>query len=171
MGSESINLEWDGNSSPSEPLQGWPRALSFLVVACLLCACETEPRFVYVLAGEPQVELLVSASETDARVGQGVILRAERTHRGDWKQVEKSTLPAEHCWLGKPPPDREPEVADNLRWEATPPGPAQFNVPYRTDRTREVVFTQPGTYTLESTSVVWCHPKNVKGKTITVRVS
>jgi hypothetical protein len=147
------------------------RNTAFLLpAALLLAACQDEPRLVYVPATEPAVELLVSASATVVSVGEPVILRAERKTRGEWKQVEKSSLGSAQCWMGRPPPAREPEVSDNLRWDALPAGRDRFNTVYREDRTREVVFLEAGTYTLESTSAVWCSPSKASGKPIRIVV-
>jgi hypothetical protein len=128
--------------------------LALLLVAA--AACQDEPRLVYVPVSPPQVELLVSASATEVAANVPVVLRAERRYRGEWRQVERASLRDGQCWLGRPPPEREPEVADNLRWLASPDGSARFNVVYRTDRTREVVFEKPGSYVLQATSVVYC---------------
>ena len=119
-------------------------------------ACQDEPRIVYVPATPPAVELMLGASAIEVAVGKPVVLHAERRYRGEWKQVERSSLGAGQCWLGRPPPDREPEVADNLHWRVSPEGAARFNVEYRNDRTRQVVFAEPGTFTLRATSVVYC---------------
>jgi hypothetical protein len=146
-----------------------PRIRSRLLCLALLAACRSEPSQVYVPAGEPQVELLVSASATEVAVGEPVILRAERRSRGEWKVVERSSLAAGQCWVSTPPPEREAEVADNLRWTAVPAA-ARFNTAYRTDRTREVVFLQAGTFTLESTADFWCSTVNTHGKPIAIRV-
>ncbi len=146
------------------------RIFSLLPVATLVAACEGEPRFVYVPSAEPEVELLVSASATEVAVGEAVILRAERTSRGEWKQVRKSSLAPDQCWRGRPPPDREAEVSDNVRWEAFPSQRARFNTIYREDRTREVVFLEAGTFTLESSTEVWCRASIAKGKPIRIVV-
>ncbi len=71
-----------------------------LSVAAILLACQAEPRFRYVPLTEPEVELLVRASAVEVSVGEAVVLYAERRSRGEWKQVEKSSLTSEQCWLG-----------------------------------------------------------------------
>lgn len=144
-----------------------PRAL--LPVVFAVAGCQDEPRFVYVPASPPVVELLVSASATEVAVGAPIVLRAERRYRGEWRQVERASLRDGQCWLGRPPPEREPEVADNLHWQASPEGAAHFNVVYRQDRTREVTFSQAGTFLLHSTSVVYCGDK-VDARPITIVV-
>ena len=147
------------------------RALQTLLPGALFCAaCEKEPRLVYVPASPVEVELLVSASATEVTVGAPVVLHAERYYRGRWKEVERTSLPDGQCWMGRPPPDREAEVADNLDWKSSPSDPVRFNVVYRQDRTREVVFSQPGRYVLNATSVVYCgSPVGAKPITISVR--
>lgn len=145
-------------------------AAGFLPIAVALAACEGEPRLVYVPATEPEVALLVSASATEVAVGEAVVLRAERSSRGEWKQVERRSLADGQCWLGRPPPQREPEVSDNVHWQAFPPQHARFNTLYREDRTREVVFHAPGAFTLESSTEVWCRPGKAKGKPIRIVV-
>jgi hypothetical protein len=119
---------------------------------------------------EPKVELLVRASATEVFVGEPVVLHAERWSHGEWKQVERSSLTGEQCWLGRPPPVQEREVSDNLRWEALPAGSARFNTAYRDDHTREVVFLEAGTFTLESSSAVWCSPRKARGQPIRILV-
>jgi len=141
-----------------------------LSAAGILVACQGEPRLVYVPSTEPEVELLVRASATEVSVGEPVVLYAERRSRGEWKQVEKSSLTSEQCWLGRPPPTQEREVSDNLRWEALPAERARFNTVYRDDHTREVVFLEPGTFTLESSSAVWCRPNKARGQPIEILV-
>ena len=150
-------------STPTAPRKtartGASPAAARLPLALLLAgasACQDEPRLVYVPVSPPQVELLVSASATEVAVDVPVVLRAERRYRGAWQQVERASLRDGQCWLGRPPPEREPEVADNLHWQASPDGSARFNVAYRSDRTREVVFSKPGSFILRATSAVYC---------------
>lgn len=124
---------------------------------------------VYVPASSVEVELFVRASATEVTVGVPVVLHAERRYRAQWKQVERTSLRDGQCWVGRPPPDREPEVADNLEWQASPKESARFNTVYRQDRTREVVFAKAGTYVLSGLSVVYCGD-SVRAKPITITV-
>lgn len=73
------------------------KAAALLSVATVLAACQDEPRVVYVPATEPEVELLVRASATEVSVSEPVILYAERSSRGKWKEVEKSSLDSNQC--------------------------------------------------------------------------
>lgn len=123
-----------------------------------LSACDNRPREVYVPVEEPQVELMVAASTTEASVGEPVMLYAERWNRGEWELVERKDLDAEQCWLRHPPEPYEKEVADNLRWEALPAEGVRFNVGVRSDHARKVIFEEPGRYTLSATSKIWCRP-------------
>jgi len=147
------------------------RVLKALLPLAVLgaAACQDQPRLVYVPVTPPQVELLVSASAAEVAVGTPIVLRAERRYRGEWKQVERASLSDGQCWLGRPPPEREPEVADNLHWRASPDGPARFNVVYREDRTREVIFSAAGSFVLQASSTVYCGEK-VDAKPISVKV-
>jgi hypothetical protein len=136
-----------------------------------LPACQDEPRMVYVPVSPPEVELRVSVSSTVVTVGAPVVLYAERYYRGEWQQVEKASLSKEQCWLGRPPPEREAEVADNLHWQSSPTQSARFNTVYRPDRTREVVFSQAGSHVLRASSVVYCGSgQDVEAKPITITV-
>jgi len=146
------------------------KATALLSAAITLAACQDEPRMVFVPSTEPEVELLVRASATEVAVGEPVILYAERSSRGKWKEVERRSLDSDQCWMGRPPPDREPEVSDNLRWEALPAEHARFNTVYRNDRTREVVFSKEGAYMLESSTEIWCRPGKARGKPIRILV-
>jgi hypothetical protein len=141
------------------------------LLPCVLVAsgCQDDSQFVYVPASPPKVELLVSASATEVTVGAPVVLRAERRYEGEWQRVERASLRDGQCWIGRPPPEREREVADNLRWQASPDGSARFNVVYREDRTREVTFSQTGSFALRATSVVYCGD-DVTARPITIKV-
>ena len=144
-----------------------PKRIFLLACVIGLMACDTDPRVVFVPITEPQVELYVRASSVEVSVDEPVVLYAERWNRGEWKLVERKKLTHEQCWLRRPPPIQEKEVADNLRWEAFPSKGARFNTTFRADHTREVVFREPGTYILESSSQIWCVPDLVvKGKPI-----
>ena len=148
-----------------------PKRIFILACVLGLLACDTDPREVFVPITEPKVELDVRASSAEVSVGEPVVLYAERWNRGEWKLVERKKLAHEQCWLRHPPPIQEKEVADNLRWEAFPSKGARFNTTFRADHTREVVFGEPGTFILESSSKIWCVPDIIaKGKPIKIMV-
>jgi len=142
-----------------------------VATAVALSACEAEPRLVYAPSTEPEVELLVRATANDVAVGEPVVLHAVRRNRGEWKRVERKDLAREQCWVRRPPPTDEEEVADNVRWEVRPPTGARFNTAFRPDHTREVVFSEAGTFTVESRSTIWCRPdKAARGQPIRIVV-
>lgn len=157
-------------------MRPWPSLppsvrLQPVVLALLLCACSGDSDLVYVPVAPPQVELSVSASSVEVAVGDVVVLRAQRRYRAEWKQVSRRSLAQDQCWLPRPPPDVEPEVADNLTWQASEPAAARFNTSPRPDRAREVVFSEPGEYVLRSRSVVWCGPPaGVRASDLVIRV-
>jgi hypothetical protein len=139
------------------------------LAAALSTACESEPREVFVPASGQSASLTVRASVTEAGVGEPVVLHAARRSSGSWRLVEKASLAQDACWMAVRPPAEEPEVADNVLWEASPSTPARFNMGMREDHTREVVFQAPGTYTLTPTSHVWCGPA-IRGASLTIVV-
>ena len=142
------------------------------VCALLLAAgCQAEPPFVYVPVAPPQVDVSVSVSLTNVTVGQPVVLFAQRQSRGEWKRVARDSLAKEQCWVARPPPDREAAVADNLHWQVSPSGVANFNLGMRPDRSREVVFSKAGTYVLHASSAIWCGaPEGARANPVTITV-
>lgn len=136
-----------------------------------LLACEADPHEVYVPSTEPEIELVVRASAHEVSIGEPVVLYAERWNRGEWKLVKRKELTHEQCWLRHQPPNQETEVSDNLRWEVVPSGSFRFNTTLRTDHTREVVFSEAGTFVLKPSSKIPCRlEKEAKGKPITIVV-
>lgn len=128
----------------------WP------VLIVSLAACRPEPVWVFVPVTEPDVYLDVRASVREVVVGEPVVLHAQRRYRGEWRRVPRDGLAADQCGLELPPPDVENEVADNLYWQAADNAAAVFNIDFRADRTRTVVFHQPGVHALQARSAVWC---------------
>lgn len=128
------------------------------LVGAMLAGCDAEPVTVYVPAEPLHVTVRISVSGTKAVVGEELTLHAERLYAGAWKEVKRSSLPEDACWMRRPPPEKEDEVADNIRWIAEPEGSAKFNLGLRPDHTRTVVFAAPGTYRIRASSAVWCGP-------------
>lgn len=136
-----------------------------------MSACDNEPELVYVPVAVPEVELSVRASVAEVAVGEPVVLHAQRRYKAHWRQVRRSSLPPEQCWVAQPPPEREAEVADNLSWKVSVPSAARFNTDLRRDRTREVVFSQAGAFVLQATSAVWCGvPTGTQGNALAIMV-
>lgn len=136
-----------------------------------LASCERAPSVVYIPVEPPRVTVEASISTAEAAVGEQVILHARRFYRGQWKQVERSSLPKDACWLRRPPSEQENEVADNIHWTVRPKGRARFDQIHRVDRTRTVVFSAPGRFRITGSSSVWCgSPVAVVPETLVVDV-
>ena len=142
-----------------------------IVSAFALSGCTSEPELVFVPVAPPEVEVSVRASAVEVSVGEPIVLHAQRRYRAQWKQVKRRSLPLEQCWMALPPPAMESEVADNLTWQVSKPSVARFNTGLRADRTREVVFSEPGAFVLQATSAVWCGaPSGVQANALAVNV-
>jgi hypothetical protein len=119
-------------------------------------ACNGDPAVVYVPREPPKVTVEASASPREVKVGEAIVLHAKRHYRGEWVEKAKASLPEGACWMQRPPPAEEIEVADNLHWTVLPAGSAQFNLDFRADHSRELRFSAPGQYSLQGHSAVWC---------------
>ncbi len=133
----------------------WPTR-ACVAVLLLISGCDREPEFVYVLEAPQTVALSVSASAMKVTAGEPVVLHASRRTSGTWKRIANKERKPDQCWMVRPPPEAEDEVADNLHWETSPAEAARFNTDFRADHTRSVTFASPGTFTLASSSAVWC---------------
>lgn len=143
-----------------------------LLIAVGLSACEQKPAFVFVLEAPQRVELVASASSGKVRVGQAVVLTAQRRTRGTWKRIAWRELKEDQCWMAAIPPERETEVADNLHWVVEPQGAATFNTDSRPDRTREVALSREGVFSFRSSTAVWCEPgRSVYAPSIRIEVT
>ena len=134
------------------------RALGLLAPAVLAACAPEPPESVFVPAPSFTLTLAARTSLGDApllRVGEPLTLFVRRAS-GPWVEVGGEAATAGECWWVRPPPDVEPEVADNVRWLVDPPGAAEFNVAYRADHTREVRFERPGDYLLVATEAGSC---------------
>jgi len=153
------------NSRPVRRRKLQNRVAICLVAASLLSlpGCDRTPRFVYVLQAPQSVELSASASASTVTAGTPFVLHGSRTSHGVWKRIESKDLLPDQCWIAEIPPENEPEVADNLLWRVKPADGVKFNTDFRTNRTREVTVSNPGTYTFVSSSGPWCE----RGRTIT----
>lgn len=135
------------------------RIVQSIVVAAALGACrpaqiEEVPEFVY-LRTESVVVTVSVRSETQVKVDEWLKLRAIRTTSGQWRKVLFKEVPENTPWIGYLPPEREAEVAANLRWHAEPREGVSFDAwaprPVPTME-RAVKFRKPGTYRLWATS-------------------
>jgi hypothetical protein len=130
----------------------------YLLAVALLQGCDRTPEFVFVLNAPQTVGLAASASTLSARVGEPVVLYAERRTEGSWTRIPSKELKPDQCWMAALPPEREAAVADNLHWRVEPEGAAVFNIDVRPDHTRTVVLSKPGVVTLTPSTSVWCEP-------------
>jgi hypothetical protein len=90
--------------------------------------------------------------------GDPIVLHVERRTQGTWKRIRNKQRAPDQCWMARPPPEAEPEVADNVLWRVEPGGTARFNTDFRADRTRELVLSAPGRFTVSASTGGWCEP-------------
>ena len=145
---------------------------AILSISCIASTgCDHEPSLVYVPVKPPEVIVDASVSAVDAVVGEALTLHARRFYRGEWEQVKRKSLSEGACWMRRPPPESEDEVADNIHWTVDPGEQAKFNLNLRRDHTRTVTFSAPGQYRISGSSSVWCgSPVSVEPGTILVEV-
>jgi hypothetical protein len=151
------------------------RLLSIVVVSAalgLLAACEQQKPLVYVLEAPQEVTLTPSASVSSVPQGAPVELRVQRRTSGKWRQVRLDEVRPGQCWLYRPPPEAEPEVADNVHWKVVPENAVRFYAEVRMDHTRTVRMVGKGTVTLIPRSAVMCEPDRVvEGPSIQIEVT
>lgn len=148
-------------------------SLVFLFAATLASAsgCKQRQPLVYVLESPQEVTLTASVSATKVKPGETVVLHAERRATGKWKQIPRDQLTPGQCWLYRPPPQLESEVADNVEWEVIPDRGVQFDPTFRMDHTRVAQMVVPGKYQLTAYSAVTCEKDRVvQGPTIEIEV-
>ena len=129
-----------------------------------LQACSQEPEFVYVPADNYVISVEI-ALPAEARAGEWLPLSAQR-RSGPWKRVRRAQVPAGLVPFGKPPPEFESEVADNLHWMTEPSG-ARFDLPDGSSHRRKVQFPKPGSYQVWARSA---YPTDGKSNVVTVKV-
>jgi len=147
------------------------RSLVFALLVLLLGACDPgTPEYVYVRTSSVTVTVSAQA-QSHVRVGEWLRLRASRTATGPWQKLRFADLPKDAPWIGYIPPEREPEVAANLRWYAEPMDGVEFDNPvtaFAPPVDRGVRFARPGTYRLWATS----HPPlDARSNTLQVEVT
>ncbi len=128
-------------------------------------ACSTEEaEEVYVPAENYAISVQI-AVPGEARAGEWVALSAQR-RTGPWKRVKRAEAPAGLVPFGRPPPEFESEVADNLHWMTDATG-ATFDLPPLEGRRRKVRFDRPGTYQVWARNA---YPTEAKSNVATVIV-
>ncbi len=144
---------------------------SMLFVA-LVSGCSKEPEFVYVVEAPQAVSLAASASSTSVSAEESVVLFVQRRTSGVWKQIPNKSRTPDQCWMQRPPPEFENEVADNVRWTVQPEGVARFNTDFRANHTRQVTFSQAGVFTLTPSTAVWCEAgRSVAAQPVRIEVT
>jgi hypothetical protein len=147
------------------------RFLGVLLIAATLAACQKQTKMVYVLEEPQSVALTASASAQSVRMGEAVVLHAQRTTTGKWKQVPLESVTRGQCWVYQPPVESGLEVADAIEWDVYPDGAVLFRAEYRMDHTRVVTTDMQGTIKLTPRSTVKCEPDRVvEGAPIQIEV-
>src|SRR5262245_42322844 len=147
-------------------------ALIISLASALAAGCKQQSPMVYVLDGPQKVTLTVSASATEVKAGETVVLHAQRRSVGKWKQIPRDQLTQGQCWLYTPPPELEAEVADNLEWEVEPENAVQFDTTFRMDHTRPATVLVKGRVTLRPFTAVRCEKDRVEeGPAIRIQVT
>jgi hypothetical protein len=150
------------------------RSSVLFVTAALACAagCSQRQPMVYVLDGPQEVKLVSSASATQVKRGETVVLHLERRITGNWKQIPRDQLTPGQCWLYTPPPQLEQEAADNVEWVVEPEDAVRFNAEFRMDHTRIAMMMVPGQITLTPFTAVRCEKDRVEqGPAIQIEVT
>jgi hypothetical protein len=173
----------DEHAKLSRPTANWKHEVRTVTRATLLqllistllavvAGCEQRAPLVYALESPQSVTLTSSSSSLSVPQGETVVLRVERRTLGKWKQIPRNELKPGQCWLYRPPPEVESEVADNVEWEVVPENGVWFNREYRMDHTRIATMTVKGTIKLTPRSAVKCEPDRVvEGPSIQIEVS
>jgi outer membrane protein assembly factor BamE (lipoprotein component of BamABCDE complex) len=150
-----------------------PKAIGpMLAMLIAVAGCGKTSKVVYVLEEPQNVTLVPSASATQVRRGETVILSLERRIEGKWKQVPLESVGTGQCWVYRPPTSVEPQAADSVEWEVTPEGAVSFNQDYRMDHTKVATMQRAGTITLKPRTAVKCEPDRVvEGPSLQIEVS
>lgn len=150
------------------------RSLRILLTPALLAAvagCEQQSAMVYVLEEPQSVTLTASASALRVQQGETVVLRAQRSSSGKWKQIRRDELSPGQCWVYRPSTETAAEVADNVHWQVVPENSVRLNTEYRMDHTRIATMMIRGTITLTPISAVKCEEdRAVEGPVLQIEV-
>ena len=146
------------------------RSIGIIVGLVLVFGCydQPPPEKVFIPGPDVSTTVAISVSTKKAAVDEPVILYASRTTSG-FVEIPYNDVPSGVQWWRQMPPAFEKEVAGNLRWFVKPEGKAKFNTNLRKDFTREVRFTEPGTYEIYGISTGY-GPEAVSSKTVTIEV-
>lgn len=138
----------------------------------VVAGCKQRAPSVYVLDAPQSVELIASASASQVKQGETVVLHVERRTTGKWKQVARDQLTPGQCWVYRPPVQVEPEVANSVQWEVLPENAVRLHAEFQMDQTRVATMAAKGTITLTPISPVKCEEeRRVAGPSIEIEVS
>ncbi|MAT38237.1 MAG: hypothetical protein CL946_01395 [Ectothiorhodospiraceae bacterium] len=139
------------------------------LIVFILPACrEAVPEYIWVPGEDFEERLTVRAEQDTVRVGEALILHAQRENSG-FVRVKTDIENEPACWWREEPPKFESEVAQNVTWYIEPDDEGKFNLGLRADGSRTVKFARPGTYTLRAETAAWCPPRE-KSNTLSVVV-
>jgi hypothetical protein len=138
----------------------------------LLAACEQQQPLVFVLESPQELTLTASASALRVPQGDSIELRVQRRTSGKWRQVRLDEVRPGQCWVYRPPPESEAEVADSVHWKVVPENAVRFTAEVRMDNVRKARMIGKGTITLIPRSAVTCEPDRVvEGPSIQIEVT
>jgi len=142
--------------------------LIFFLALVAGCYDPPPPARVFIPGPDANVAITIAASATSAVVDEPIILFASRRTSG-FVETPYTDRPDGVQWWRQMPPAYEKEVAANLKWIVKPEGKAKFNTNFRKDLTREVRFSEPGTYEILGISAGH-GPEPVSSKSVTIKV-
>jgi hypothetical protein len=138
------------------------RAIPLCTAILFASGCEQQQPMVWVLEGQQEVTLTASASAKTVKVGETVVLHAQRRTVGKWKQIPRDQLTPGQCWLYTAPPEFEQEVAASIDWEVMPENAVRFDNAVRMDQTRIATMMVRGRVTLRPLTTVRCEKDRIE---------
>ncbi|HET9444759.1 MAG TPA: hypothetical protein VFO35_00770 [Steroidobacteraceae bacterium] len=138
------------------------RAIPLCTAILFAAGCEQQQPMVWVLEGPQQVTLTASASAKTVKVGETVVLHAQRRTVGKWKQIPRDQLTPGQCWLYTAPPEFEQEVAASIDWEVMPENAVRFDNAVRMDQTRIATMVVRGRVSLRPLTTVRCEKDRIE---------
>lgn len=145
-----------------QPIRTALAIIPLCAAVLLVSGCEQQQPMVYVLEGPQEVTLTASASATTLKVGETVVLHAQRRAVGKWKQIPRDQLTPGQCWLYTAPPELEQEVAASIDWEVLPENAVRFENAVRMDQTRIATMMVRGRVTLRPLTTVRCEKDRIE---------
>ncbi len=129
------------------------KALCAVIILLVFCGCtEKPPEWIFVPDTGYRCEVKIELPAR-IRVGEEVLLQAERTN-GPWKRVRpEAAVPGITPWTREPPTHQNGfDVTGNVHWEVFPAGFAKFSG--EASRVRTIRFSAPGRYRIRASTAV-----------------